>query len=77
MGESFDRCPIATTRGEQKDEADLASDALAFREHHLAPNAGGLLDQDPRFLEALAIVDNTIAAIRNTPPLPPEVPNGG
>lgn len=64
MGLTFDRCPIATLRDEQAMECELASDVMTFREHHVMPNAGGLLDQDARFTDALAIVDNEIAAIR-------------
>ena len=72
MGLTFDRCPIATLRDEQAMERELASDVMTFREHHVMPNAGGLLDQDPRWVEALTLVDNEIAAIRTA-----AVPNGG
>lgn len=63
MGLQFERCPKAMLANELAPEADLVSDALVFREHGLPPVAGGLLDQDPRFLEALAIVDREIAKL--------------
>jgi len=72
MGMTFDRCPIATLRDEQAAERELASDVMLFREHGVMPNAGGLLEQDARWVDALTLVGNEVAAIRSQ-----AVPNGG
>lgn len=45
----------------------LISDVFTFREHDLTPRSGGLLDQDPRWVEMLAIVDTEIARLSNGP----------
>lgn len=66
----FDRCPKALVARDWSEEANLAGDAMTFREYRVPPSAGGMLDQDPRFLESLTIVDNEIARIK-------AVPNGG
>lgn len=63
----IDRCPKALVARDWADEAQFAADAMAFREHRLAPNTGGMLDQDPRFLEALALVDTEIARLKAVP----------
>lgn len=36
----------------------LIHDLGFLREHHLAPEAGGLLDQPPKFVEAIPIIDS-------------------
>lgn len=64
MSASFDQCPKAWLRDTAPLEVQLVGDALFFREHRALPNAGGMLDQDPRFLEALTIVDGEVRALQ-------------
>jgi len=52
LGGRFDRCPKAWLRDDASEEAELIGDVMAFREHHIAPCAGGLLDQPPLWVEA-------------------------
>ena len=64
LGGRFDRCPKAWLRDDASEEAELIGDVMAFREHHIAPCAGGLLDQPPLWVEALGVVDEQIAKIK-------------
>lgn len=59
----FRRCPKAWLAHDAKREADTIGDVLAFQKWRLLPKAGGLHDQDPRFLEALDVVESETARI--------------
>ncbi len=46
------------------DEVVLFVDVRRFQNYNAMPNAGGVLDQDPRWVEALGIVDTQTVAVR-------------
>lgn len=56
-GDRFDRCPKAWLRDEVGPLADLMEDAEVLRTQGLLPHAGGRLDQHPRFLEAVRVLE--------------------
>lgn len=56
FGHRFQRCPRAWLRDEGAKVEDYIRDVGFFRAHGVMPEAGGLLDQHPRFLEAAEII---------------------
>jgi hypothetical protein len=60
----FDRCPKAWLRDEGA-AAQLAIDDFHFwRKYGVLPRAGGRLDQHPKFLEAVEIIEEEILAAK-------------
>lgn len=57
----FDECPVGWLR--QASELGEVVDVLRFHKYHILPVAGGWLDQDPRWLEVLEIVEGVIAEV--------------
>ena len=60
----FDRCPKAWLEQDARAEALLIGEASLFRERNILPRSGGWRDQDPKFVEALAIVDVELAKLK-------------
>ena len=46
------------------EEVALFVDVRRFQNHNAMPHAGGVLDQDPRWVEALSIVDTQTLLVR-------------
>ena len=61
-GHRFRRCPKAWTMAEGRSATLLAADCRTFIEHRSLPAAGGMLDQDPKFVEAVDIYATQIGA---------------
>ena len=55
-GLRFDRCPKAWVRDEAQQESLFLADFVFLDNHKILPNPGGRLDQCPRFLEAVDII---------------------
>ena len=45
------------------EELEYIADIAAYREHGAMPNGGGRLDQDPRWIQAEAIMQSTIEEV--------------
>ena len=58
----FERCPRSWIRDEASEAAQTVNDVLWFHRYGQPPDDGGRLDQDPRWLDAVAIVDQEVAA---------------
>ncbi|MEK0431090.1 MAG: hypothetical protein RL139_894 [Gemmatimonadota bacterium] len=56
----FDRCPKAWLRDEAAAPSLIISDYNWLKLHGVMPRAGGLLDQDPRFVEGATIITEEI-----------------
>jgi hypothetical protein len=57
VGLSFDCCPKWWLQEEARDEAEWIVDAHWLREKGLMQYAGGRLDQCPRWLEAMDVIE--------------------
>lgn len=60
----FDRCPKAMLRNELMGIADMIGDVMLFRENGAMPLPGALLDQDPRWIEAVGVVNAALLEVR-------------
>lgn len=49
---------------EASEEADHVEDAIAFIHAQILPGAGGMLDQDPRFCDAVRVVRPELERLR-------------
>lgn len=63
-GLRFDRCPKAWVKDEARSAALVLSDFVFLDKHKIMPDPGGRLDQSPRFLESVDIIEQTRAEIR-------------
>lgn len=59
----FERCPKAWLRDEAGAVQQLISDSAWLRQHGVMPRKGGLLSQDPRFIEAHGLINEEIFAV--------------
>lgn len=59
-GLSFDRCPKAWLRDSAAWCVSLLADYRWFTQHGVLPMAGGKMDQDPRFIDAVNVLDQVI-----------------
>jgi len=62
-GGVFTRCPRAWLAEEAAEEADQMRDAMTYIDKGTMPGAGGWLDQDPRFVDAVELVQSTLNEI--------------
>jgi len=59
--ELFDRCPKAFLRDEIPDAPDLISDHRWLRAFNVLPCVGAKLEQDPRFITAVEVLETEVA----------------
>jgi len=52
LGQKFTQCPKSWLYTSAQHAAEVYGDYVAFKESGVLPYSGGLLDQDPRVLEA-------------------------
>jgi len=64
QGDLFDKCPKSWLHSDASGELALYSDYRWFADHATLPTAGGKLDQDPQFVEAVGIIEAVIAELR-------------
>jgi hypothetical protein len=55
-GLSFRRCPKAWLRDDSLDSINLMRDYRWLRDHNILPRAGGKMDQDARYVDAVDIM---------------------
>ena len=56
IGQAFDRCPRAWLRDQEAEVMTHIRDAGFLFEHGLLPEAGGILDQNARWLDAVQVI---------------------
>lgn len=61
----FDRCPKAWVREDVPFAAQYLSDYRWLKEYGVMPKAGGKIDQSPRFISAIDVIENEIARINS------------
>lgn len=63
-GLRFDRCPKAWVRDDAAGVSSFLDDFVYLDKHGIQPNHGGKLDQSPRFLQAVGIIEAAREGIR-------------
>lgn len=61
LGQRFDRCPKAWLRDEGCAAQEMLADYSWLKRYGILPCSGGRLDQHPRFLEAVEIIEREMA----------------
>ena len=56
LGQSWDECPRKWIAREVPELMWWIADLGFLRDHHVMPRAGGRLDQDPRWLDAIDVI---------------------
>lgn len=56
IGQRFNRCPRAWLRDEGGEVLDWMADRAFLVTHGILPDAGGRLDQHPKFLAAIDVI---------------------
>ncbi len=63
-GLRFDRCPKAWIRDDAQAESLFLADFVFLENHKILPDPGGRLDQCPRFLEAVDVIQSVKTEIK-------------
>lgn len=56
LGQRWERCPKAWLRDEGQEAMGMLADHTTFESTRILPRAGGMHDQDPKFVEALPLM---------------------
>lgn len=62
--QSFDRCPKAWLRDDAPRSREDLDDWRMLRHHGVMLEAGGLLDQPARYVDAVQVIDGELSACR-------------